>query len=119
MRLLIAGSYGITISVEELDQIIRRKFEIEDITEVFCDTRMEILGQNWANVYNTGNQRFINFTTLHQKSKEQLGDYADQALILKNGKFGSGGITDYMRKIGKQCKITFVEERAFLEINGV
>jgi hypothetical protein len=114
MKLIIAGSRDISISVEELDVIIRKHFEISQITEVVTGFAkgVDTTGIWWADKYDIPIKKFIPDWSLgrsagHQRNRE-MGDYADQAIVVYNGSKGSQGMIDYMNKLKKPCVVVKV-----------
>jgi hypothetical protein len=115
MKLIIAGSRTISITVEELDALIIAE-NITDITEVVsgCAKGMDKVGINWAVKNNIPVKMFIPDWSVgkaagHIRNRE-MGDYADQAIVVYNGSAGSAGMIDYMKKINKKCAIIFMEK---------
>lgn len=113
MKLIIAGSRDINISIEKLDEIIKSNFT-EPITEIVsgCAKGVDQKGIEWANKNNIPVKEFrpdwsIGKSAGHVRNR-QMGDYADQALVIYNGSNGSQGMIDYMKKINKYCKILLI-----------
>ena len=111
MKLIIAGSRDIIISVDELDTIIKTNFNLTEIKEVVsgCAKGIDNLGIQWANKNKIPVKRFPANWELGKGAghirNRQMGDYADQALVVYNGSKGSQGMIDYMKKLNKPCVV--------------
>ena len=110
MKLIIAGSRTISMSVEELDSVIS-SFDIKDITEVVSGNAngMDKSGEQWAKSKNIPIKIFkpdwsIGKAAGHIRNRD-MGDYADCALVVYNGSSGSQGMIDYMNKLKKPCYV--------------
>jgi hypothetical protein len=111
MKLIIAGSREISLSVDELDELMKKHFEVSEITEVVsgCAKGMDTSGIQWANKYNIPIKKFVPDWSMgkaagHIRNRE-MGDYADQAIVVYNGSNGSQGMIDYMQKLKKPCVV--------------
>jgi hypothetical protein len=84
MKLIIAGSRDINLSVDELDELIKKHLKIDDIKEVVsgCAKGVDTTGILWANKYNIPIKKFIPDWSLGKAAghirNRQMGDYADQ-----------------------------------------
>ncbi len=109
MKLIIAGSREIQFSVDELDKLIKLHFDISQIEEIVsgCAKGIDTTGIQWATKYNIPIKKFIPDWSLGKASghirNRQMGDYADQAIVIYNGSKGSQGMIDYMQKLKKPC----------------
>jgi hypothetical protein len=114
MKLIIAGSRDILIPVSELDTLIQNNFSPEDINnidEVVSGNAvgMDTVGIMWAAKHKIPVKKFIPDWTKgrsagHIRNRE-MGDYADQAIVVYNGSNGSQGMIDYMCKLKKPCVV--------------
>jgi len=111
MKLIIAGSRDINLSVEELDILIKKHFNEIEITEVVtgCAKGVDTTGIWWADKYDIPLKKFIPDWSLgcsagHIRNR-QMGDYADQAIVVYNGSNGSQGMIDHMHKLKKPCVV--------------
>lgn len=108
MKLIIAGSRTICMSIEELDSLMS-SFNIKDITEVVSGNAngMDKSGEQWAVKNNIPIKLFLPDWSLGKAAghirNRQMGDYADIALVVYNGSSGSQGMIDYMNKLKKPC----------------
>jgi hypothetical protein len=107
MKLIIAGSRDINITVEELDELIRENFT--DVNEVVSGLAigMDTVGVKWAKKNGIKVSGFkpdwsIGRAAGHIRNR-QMGDYADEALVVYNGSKGSQGMIDYMSLLEKRC----------------
>jgi hypothetical protein len=112
MKLIIAGSRDINLTVDELDQIIKKDIkDIKDISEVVsgCARGIDTVGIQWATKNNIPVTKFkpdwsVGKAAGHIRNR-QMGDYADQALVIYNGSKGSQGMIDYMKNNNKPCTV--------------
>ena len=107
MKLIIAGSRDLTISVEELDVLIKNHFD--NITEVVsgCAKGIDSVGINWAIKNNISVKKFVPNWKIGRAAgiirNKDMGEYADCAIVIYNGSSGSQHIIDFMHKLGKMC----------------
>lgn len=109
MKLIVAGSRDITISVEALDKLVRDNFENVEELVSGCAKGIDSIGLQWATNNGIPIKRFIpdwsqGKGAAHIRNR-QMGDYADEALVIYNGSRGSQGMIDYMKKINKRCVV--------------
>jgi hypothetical protein len=111
MKLVIAGSRDLTITVDELDSIIKKHYEMSTITEIVsgCARGIDSIGILWANKNNIPVKKFIPDWSIgkaagHIRNK-QMAVYADQAIVIYNGSKGSQGMIDSMNKLNKPCAV--------------
>lgn len=111
MKLIIAGSRDIAITIEELDTYIREHFEIDEIKEIVsgCARGIDSIGIQWAIKNNVQVKKFVPDWSIgraagHIRNKH-MGDYANEAIVIYNGSNGSQGMIDYMNKLKKRCII--------------
>lgn len=111
MKLIIAGSRDISLSVEDLDILIGKYIDITQITEVVsgCAKGIDTCGILWANKHSIPIKKFVPDWTIgksagHIRNRE-MGIYADQAFIIYNGSKGSQGMIDCMVKLKKPCVV--------------
>ncbi len=115
MKLIIAGSRDILISVDELDTLIKKYFKISEISEIVSGAAIGIdsIGICWATKNNIQITKFIPDWTIGRAAghirNRRMGDYADQALVIYNGSKGSQGMIDYMKKLEKPCIVVLKE----------
>jgi hypothetical protein len=111
MKLIIAGSRDILITIEQLDEIIKKHFEVSQIKEVVsgCAKGIDTIGIQWATKNNILVKKFIPDWSIGKAAghirNRQMGDYADQAIVIYNGSKGSQGMIDYMQKLNKPCVV--------------
>jgi len=110
MKLIIAGSRTIHLSVSDLDTIIQTYFDVSKITEVVSGKARGIdqTGIDWAVTKGIPVTEFIPDWSSKGKAaghirNREMGDYADEALVIYNGSSGSQGMIDYMKHLGKNC----------------
>ncbi len=109
MKLIIAGSRDIKLTVDDLDNLIKKHFNTIEIKEVVsgCANGVDTTGILWANKNNIPIKKFIPDWSIGKSAghirNRQMGDYADQAIVIYNGSNGSQGMIDYMKKIKKPC----------------
>jgi hypothetical protein len=90
MKLIIAGSRDIDLSVDELDSLLKANFEISSISEVVtgCAKGVDTSGIQWASKYDIPIKRFFPDWSLGRSAghirNRQMGDYADQAIVVYN-----------------------------------
>jgi hypothetical protein len=114
MKLIIAGSRDIVLTVDELDELIKKHFNVQDIEEVVtgCAKGVDTTGIWWADKYNIPIKKFIPDWSLGRAAghirNRQMGDYADQAIVVYNGSNGSQGMIDYMKKLKKPCVVILI-----------
>jgi hypothetical protein len=115
MRLIIAGSRTVFISEDALNAYIQEHFG-DRVTEVVsgCAVGMDTLGIQWAATHSVPVKRFIPDWSIGRHAghvrNRQMGDYADEALVIYNGSKGSQGMIDYMTKLGKRCIVVNTNE---------
>jgi hypothetical protein len=109
MKLIIAGSRKINLTITELNTLIQKHFKLEDINEVVSGMAkgMDTSGYLWAKSHNIPIKAFhpdwsIGIYAGHIRNRE-MGDYADAAIVVYNGSNGSQGMIDYMNKLNKPC----------------
>jgi hypothetical protein len=112
MKLIIAGSRDILMTVNELNNIIGEHFDITQITEIVsgCAQGIDLLGIKWATKNEIPVKKFIPDWSLNGKAaghirNREMGNYTDQAIVIYNGSKGSQGMIDYMKKINKPCVV--------------
>jgi hypothetical protein len=112
MKLIIAGSREISMNVDELDELIKKHFNIADIKEIVSGNAigMDKSGIQWAIKNGIPIKKFIPDWNTDGRAaghirNRQMGDYADQAIVVYNGSSGSQGMIDYMKKIKKPCVV--------------
>jgi len=99
------------LTVDELDQLIRSHFAMQDITEVVsgCAIGIDIIGIHWATKNSIPVKKFLPDWSIGKAAghirNRQMGDYADQAIVIYNGSKGSQGMIDYMKKLDKNCVV--------------
>jgi hypothetical protein len=109
MKLIIAGSRDIFLNVDELDELIQKNFDVTQIKEVVsgCAKGIDSVGINWAIKNDIPIKKFIPDWSIGRAAgiirNREMGDYADQAIVIYNGSNGSQGMIDYMKKIKKLC----------------
>jgi len=109
MKLIIAGSRTITLTVEELDILINDNFDKNLITEIVsgCAKGVDTVGIQWANLHGILIKKFIPDWSIgkaagHIRNRE-MGNYADAAIVIHNGSPGSLGMINCMNKLNKKC----------------
>lgn len=109
MKLIIAGSRDVSLTVEELDSLIQKHFDVSIIKEIVtgCAKGVDTTGIWWADKHDIPIKKFIPDWSVgkaagHIRNRE-MGDYADQAIVVYNGSNGSQGMIDYMKKLKKPC----------------
>lgn len=111
MKLIIAGSRDISLSVEELNELIEKNFEVSEITEIVsgCAKGVDTSGIQWAEKYKVKVSRFIPDWSIGKSAghvrNRKMGDYTDQAIVIYNGSNGSQGMIDYMKLLKKPCVV--------------
>ena len=111
MKLIIAGSRDICLSIEELDTLIRKHFDVSQIEEIVsgCAKGIDTSGILWANERGITIKKFIPDWSVGKAAghirNRKMGDYADQAIVIYNGSNGSQGMIDYMTKLKKPCVV--------------
>ncbi len=111
MKLIIAGSREIQLSVDELDTLIKKHFNMLQIEEVVsgCAKGVDTTGIHWAIKHNIKIKKFTPNWSFGKAAghirNRQMGDYADQSIVVYNGSKGSQGMIDYMEKIKKPCVV--------------
>lgn len=111
MKLIIAGSRDIILNIDDLDVLIKKNFEITTITEIVsgCAKGIDTVGIQWAIKNNITIKKFIPDWSVGKGAghirNRQMGDYADQALVIYNGSRGSQSMIDYMKKLNKPCVV--------------
>lgn len=119
MKLIIAGSRNISLSVEELDVVITDNFynsgnsdnisNDQTIDEIVCGgaTGMDTSGEQWGKSKNIKITYFIPDWSVGKAAghirNRKMGDYADQALVIHNNSPGSVGMVSYMKSLKKPC----------------
>ena len=115
MKLIIAGSRDINIESNELEKIISKYYNIEDITEIVCGMAkgVDISGYKWAKLKKIDVKEFKPDWSIGKVAgilrNKDMGDYADEAIVIYNGSKGSQHMIDYMKKINKPCKVVLVK----------
>jgi len=111
MKLIIAGSRDIQFTIQNLEETIKKNYDITKITEIVSGDAIGIdkLGIIFAEKYNIPVKKFIpdwsiGISAGHVRNRK-MGDYADEAIVIYNGSSGSQGMIDYMNKLKKPCVI--------------
>lgn len=116
MKLVIAGSRDINISVDILDKILEKNLNGYDITEIVSGGAkgVDSTGIKWAELKKIPIKLFIPNWALGRGAglirNKEMGDYADIAIIIYNGSKGSQGMINYMKKIKKHCVVIYEKD---------
>lgn len=119
MKLIIAGSHNLWISVPELDGIIKQHFPLKDITEVVCgDSKgVGLCGVMWAKSKNIPIVVFPGDWTIDKTTgslrNERMASYGDAAIVIHCGTPGSLNMIRYMEIASKPC-ISIVKAMSML-----
>lgn len=110
MKLIIAGSRDIHLSIKELDEYISNaNIKVEEIEEVICGLApgVDMSGEKWAR-YNAISIKYFpaDWEEYGRQAvpirNREMAKYGDVALVVHNGSKGSLNMIWQMRKLKKQ-----------------
>lgn len=110
MKLVIAGSRGLRVSIGDLDEIIDAHYGKTKVTEVVCGGARGVdeCGLEWAVSRNIKVTNFEpDWKELGRKAgfvcNRKMAEYADAAVVIHRNTPGSVHMIRCMEKLGKPC----------------
>lgn len=111
MKLIIAGSRGLSINVLDIDHVV--DFRCLPASEVVCGLAKgpDSVGKEWAELVKIPVTLFpADWNQFGKKAgilrNCQMGDYADELLAFWDGKSrGTAHMIDYMKQLGKPTHV--------------